>query len=128
MKSQGNNYYSIDRKTYQFPVSALQAVWKSLQKQTLHRYSKGLAMVPAFKNTAEKWFSLSRKGKNNYESSEVSPALDYLFIAWSSKPFDFNPNLHMRKLRMKSWGIYWRLAREPSGSRGLNLEMPYFLH
>lgn len=81
MKSQGNNYYSIDRKTYQFPVSALQAVWKSLQKQTLHRYSKGLAMVPAFKNTAEKWFSLSRKGKNNYESSEVSPALDYLFIA-----------------------------------------------
>lgn len=70
----------------------------------------------------------SEKSENTYQASEVSPALDYLFIAQSSKLLNFNPNLHMRQLRMKSWVIYQRVARKPSGSGGLSLEMPSFLH
>lgn len=84
--------------------------------------------MTAFTDTAGKQFSLRRKGKNDYQSSEVSPALDYLFIARRSKPLNFNPNLHERKLRVKNRVIYKRLAREPSGSGALNLETPHFLH
>lgn len=101
VQSQGSNYNSTEQRCI------------SSQDLPCGHCGSPSPLLHYFKNCWKIIFS--EKRENTYQASEVSPALDYLFIAQSSKVLNSNPNLHMRQLRMKSWVIYQRVARKPSG-------------